>query len=109
MIAQVIDLTSSVANIAAPSSGPNTLVDTLLADLEKAISTLPSNHPDPTDTEELAIFPQALPTSIDRDNAWESILDPCLNRFLGFGRSIESITASLKGQKKALVSMARFL
>ena len=109
VIANVIDPFSSITIVAAPSSRPDTPVNTLLADLEKAISNLPSTQPDPNDMEELTIFPQALPTDMVRDDAWEFILDPHLNRFLGFGRSIESIAASLKGQKKALVSMVKFL
>jgi hypothetical protein len=111
VIAHVIDPSSSIANVAAPSSIPDTLVNTLLADLEKAINNLPSTHPDLTDTEGLP-FPQTLqglPTDMNRDDAWEFILDPYLNRFLGFGKSIESIAASLTGQKKGLVSMVNFL
>jgi hypothetical protein len=46
---------------------------------------------------------------MDHDDAWEFIVDPHLNRFLGFGKSVESVAASLKGQKKALVSMMNFL
>jgi hypothetical protein len=46
---------------------------------------------------------------MDRDDIWEFILDPHLNCFLGFGKSVESIATLLKGQKMALVSMVNFL
>jgi hypothetical protein len=111
VIAQVIEPTSSVTDVAVLSPIPDTLINNLLADLEKAISGLPSAHPDPTEMEESSIipeFPQALPTNMDRDDAWEFILDPYLNRFLGFGKSVESIAESIKGQKKALASMVNF-
>jgi hypothetical protein len=112
VIAHVVEPTSSVtvANISASSSMPDSLVNKLLADLEKAIITLPNapDHPDPTEMEVLTV-PQYLPTTMDRDDAWETILDPYLNRFLGFGKSIESITASIKGQKKKLVLLLNFL
>ena len=97
-----------VANGAALSPIPNSHVNTILTDLEKAISNLPSTHPNPTEIEELSI-PWTFPTNIDRDDAWEFILNPHLNRFLGFGKSVEDIAASLKGQKKALVSLVIFL
>ncbi len=112
VIAQVIEPTSSVADVTVVPPRPDTLVNNLLADLEKAISDLPSAHPDPTTMENLSIipeFPQALPTNMDRDDVWETILDPYLNRFLGFGKSVESIAESIKGQKKALASMVNFL
>ena len=110
VMANVIDPTSSVTNVVAPSSKSNTLTDTLLANLEKAISDLPSAHPDTINTEESTIFPlPGFPTDMDCDDAWECILDPYLNRFLGFGLSVKSISASLKGQKKELVSLAKFL
>lgn len=111
VIAQVIEPTSSVADITVVSPGPDMLINNLLADLEKAISDLPSTDPVPTAMEELSIipqFPQALPTNMDRDDAWETILDPYLNRFLGFGKSVESIAESIKGRKTALASMVNF-
>jgi hypothetical protein len=46
---------------------------------------------------------------MDQDDAWEFILNPHLNHFLGFRKSLESIAALLKGQKKVLVSMMGFL
>jgi hypothetical protein len=107
--AHVIEPTSSVAKVFTSPLIPDTLVNNLLTDLKLAISNLPSTHPDATEMEELAIVPQALPTNMDCDDAWEFILDPHLNPFLGFGKSVEDIAASLKGQKKALVSMVRFL
>jgi hypothetical protein len=109
VIANVIDPSSSVPNLAAPSSKPDTSIVTLLADLEKAISDLPSTHPDPINVVDLSKFPPILPTNVNREDAWIFILDPHLNRFLGFGKSIESIAASIKGQKSDLVSLVNFL
>ena len=109
VIAHVIESTSSVTDVAALSPISSTLVNTLLADLEKAIRDLPSTDPDQIEMGELNILPHTLPTNMERDDAWEFIVDPHLNRFLGFGKSVESIAASLKGQKKALVSMVKFL
>ncbi|KAF8501138.1 hypothetical protein F5888DRAFT_1801651 [Russula emetica] len=110
VIAHVIEPTSSVANVSALPPIPNTtLVKNLLADLEKAISNLPNTHTDTTKMEELTMFPPFLPTDMDCDDAWALILDPHLNCFLGFGKSVESVAASLKGQEKELVSLAKFL
>jgi hypothetical protein len=109
VIAHVVEPSSSVTNVSALSPIPDTLVNTLLADLEEAIGNLPSIHPDATETEELTTFPIIFPTTIDREDSWEIIIEPYLSRFLGFGKSVESIAESLKGQKKALVSMVKFL
>ena len=112
VIAHVVEPTSSVTDATALSPIHNTLANALLADLERAISNLPSVEPNPTAMEELNIFPDSLaafPTNMDRDDIWKVVLDPCLNRFLDFGKSVESIAASLKGQKKSLVSMVKFL
>ena len=67
MIAHVIKLTSSVANVTMLSPTPDILINTLLANLEKTISNLSSTNPDPTKIKELTIFPQALPANIDHD------------------------------------------
>jgi hypothetical protein len=112
VIAHVIEPSSSAANVSTTSPKPDALVKILLADLEKAIGNLPSDagvHPDATEMEELTNVPYILPTNMDRDDAWEFIVDPHLNCFLGFGKSVESVAASLKGQKKALDSMMNFL
>jgi len=109
VIAHVIEPSSSVTNVSALSPIPNTFINTLLTDLEKAIGNLPGIHPDATEIEELTTFPYIFPPNMDCDDAWIFILDPHLNRFLGFGKSVESIAESLKGQKKALVSLAKFL
>jgi hypothetical protein len=108
VIAHVIEATSS-ADVAALSPIRNTLFNTLLADLEEAISNLPGTHPDPTEIEESSIVHHTLPTNVDSDDSWIFIVEPHLNRFLGFGKSVESIAESLKGQKKALVSLVKVL
>jgi len=90
VVAHVIEPTSSVANVSVPSPKSSTHLDT-------------------GEMEELSIFPQALPTDMVHADSWEFIVEPHLNRFLGFGRSVESVAESLKGQKKALVSMVKFL
>jgi hypothetical protein len=105
VIAHVIELMSSVS---ISSSKPDTLVNKLLTDLEKAISNLPG-HPDQTEMKGLPILPHILPTNVNPYDASVFILDPHFNHFLGFGKSVESVAESLKGQKKALVSMVHFL
>ena len=111
VVAHVIEPTSSVTAIPALSPIPDTdtLINTLLADLEKAVRNLPSMDPNATEVEELSTVPELLPMTMDRDDSWEFILEPRLNRFLGFGKSIESVAESLKGQKKALMSMVKFM
>ena len=91
------------------SAIPDTLANNLLAKLEKSISNLPKTLPDATETDEIAVFAQNVPTDMDRDDAWEFFLDPLLNCFLGFGRSVESISASLRGGERGLTAMARYL
>ncbi len=98
--------------IADPSNAsaiPNTLANDLLAKLEKSISNLLKTLPDASETDEIAVFAQNIPIDMDRDDAWEFFLDLLLNCFLGFGRSIESISASLRGGEKGLTVMVRYL
>ena len=91
-----------------PTRVPDPLVNNLLTKLESAIANLP-NLPEASERDELAVFAQHIPTDMNQDDAWESLLDPLLNRFLGFGRSIESISEALRGGEMGLVAMARFL
>jgi hypothetical protein len=111
VIAHAIEPTSSVTDVSALSPIPNTLVNNILADFEKAISNLPNTHIDATEMEDFNISPPFLPTTMDRDDAWELILEPHLSRFLGFanGKSVENVAASIKGQEKELVSLLKFL
>ena len=106
--ANVVEPTSFVTNVAALSYIPDTLVNTLLADLEKAISNLPGDS-NPTEMKKLSTFSHILPTTIKCKDSCEFIVKPHLNRFLGFRKLLESITASLKGQKKKLVTLISFL
>jgi hypothetical protein len=105
VVSDVIEPSSSVANIAAPYSRPGTLFEHLLADLEKAINKLPDTDSNPVNIEG---FRHLLPISMDHDDTWIFILDPHLDRFLGFGKSIESIVESLKGQKKVFTRWQAF-
>jgi len=100
---------SSAANPSNTSAISDSLANDLLTKLEKSISNLPKTLPDASEADEIAIFAQNVPTDMDRDDAWESLLDPLLNHFLGFGRSIESISALLRGGDKGLIAMARYL
>jgi len=100
---------SSIADPSNTSAISDSLAKDLLTKLEKSISNLPKMLPDASDSDEIAIFAQSVPTDMDRDDAWEFLLDPLLNRFLGFGRTIESISASLRGGEKGLTAMARYL
>ena len=88
---------------------PNVHVNNILSKLERAIETIPGRLPDATEADEIAVFCQDIPTNMDQDDAWESVLDPLLNRFLGFGRSLESIAAALRGGQRGLQSMARYI
>ena len=106
--ANVVEPTSSVANVTTSSCIPDTLVNTLLADLKKVISNL-LGDPDPTEMKKSSTFSHILPTTIEHEDSWEFIVEPHLNCFLGFGKSLESITVSLKGQKKELVVLISFL
>ena len=85
------------------------LANELLTKLEKSISDLPKTLPAVTEADEIAIFTQNVPSDMDRDDAWELLLDPLLNWFLGFGRPIEVISVSLRGGDKGLTAMAWYL
>ena len=91
------------------SAIPDTFANDLLAKLEKAISNLPNIFPDASKTDEITVFAQNVPADMDGEDAWEFFLDPLLNRFLGFRRSIESIAASLRGGDRGLAVMVQYL
>ena len=91
-----------------PTWVPDPLVNKLLTKLESAIANLP-NLLEASETDELAVFMQYVPINMDRDDAWESLLDPLLKHFLGFSSFIESISKALQGGERGLVAMARFL
>jgi len=97
---------SGIANPSNVSAVSDLLAKDLLTKLEKSISNLPKMLPDASDSDEIAVFAQSIPTDMDRDDTWEFLLDPLLNHFLGFGRTIESISASLRGGEKGLTAMA---
>jgi hypothetical protein len=67
------------------------------------------SSPDMSETDKISVFAQNIPIDMDRDDVWELVLDLLLNRFLGFRRSIESISTSLRGGEKGLAAMARYL
>jgi hypothetical protein len=100
---------SGIADPSNASAVSDLLAKDLLTKLEKSISNLPKTLPDASDSDKIAVFAQSVPTDMDRDDAWEFLLDPLLNRFLGFGRTIKSISASLRGGEKGLTAMVRYL
>jgi hypothetical protein len=97
---------SSIADPSNTSTISDSLAKDLLTKLEKSISNLPKTLPDASDSDKIAVFAQSVTTDMDRDDAWEFLLDPLLNRFLGFRRTIKSISASLRGGEKGLTVMA---
>ena len=98
--------TMPVASVAAPPV-PNTHTVNVLVTLERAIRALPT-LPEATETDEMAVFSQRVPTELDKEEAWE-YLDPLLNHFLGFNRSVESISKALRGGENGLAAMVRYL
>jgi len=64
--------------------------------------------PDASESDEIAIFSENVPTDLAKDDAWE-YLDPMLNRFLGFNRTAESIENELRGRAQGLSAMMRYL
>jgi hypothetical protein len=89
------------------SAVPNTRAVSVLTMLEKAIKALPA-LPEANENDEIAVFSQHVPTELDKDDAWE-YLDPLLNHFLGFNRSVESISEALRGGENGLAGMVRYL
>jgi len=94
-----------VSTVALPV--PNTRAISILAMLENATRALPA-LPEASETDEIAIFSQGVPTELDKEDAWE-YLDPLLNHFLGFNRPMESISKVLCGGENGLVGMVRYL
>ena len=86
---------------------PDTPAINLLATLEKAVNNLPA-LPEASEVDEIAIFSQNVPADLDKEDAWE-FLDPILNRFLGFDRTVESISEELRGGEMGLAAMIRYL
>ncbi len=64
--------------------------------------------PEASEADEIAVFSQCIPTKLDKENAWE-YLDPLLNHFLGFNRSMESISEALQGGENSLAGMVQYL
>jgi hypothetical protein len=85
-------------------------ISNILMKLEKVISTLPGPLPNAAATDNLTFLP-TFPTGVDRDDAWEFILEPCFSRFLGFGtsNSIAEVSATLHGCERELVGLERHL
>ena len=96
--------TTPIASTVAPPV-PNTCA--VLATLEKATRTLPA-LPEASETDEIAVFSQSIPTELNKQDAWE-YLDPLLNHFLGFNRSLESISEALRGGENGLAAMVQYL
>ena len=94
-----------VSTVALPM--PNTHAVSILAMLENATRALPA-LPKASETDEIAIFSQGVPTELDKEDAWE-YLDPLLNHFLGFNRPVESISEALRGGENGLAGMVRYL
>ncbi len=86
---------------------PNTHAISVLTMLEKAIKAIPA-LPKASETNEIAVFSQHIPTELDKEDAWE-YLDPLLNHFLGFNRSVESISEVLWGGENGLAAMVQYL
>jgi hypothetical protein len=90
-------------DLTAATPVPNTHIVSVLATLEKATRALPA-LPKASESDEIAVFSQHVPTELDKQDAWE-YLDPLLNHFLGFDRPVESISEALRGGEKGLAAM----
>jgi hypothetical protein len=90
-----------VSTVALPM--PNTRAISILATLENATRALPA-LPKASETDEIAIFSQGVPTELDKEDAWE-YLDLLLNHFLGFNRPVESISEALRRGENSLAGM----
>jgi len=86
---------------------PNTRAISVLAMLEKAIRALPALS-EASESNKIAMFSQGISTELDNKDAWE-YLDPLLNHFLGFNRTVESIFKVLHGGEKGLAGMIQYL
>ena len=86
---------------------PNRHAVNVLVALEKAMRNLPA-LPDASDSDEIAVFSENVPTDLVKEEAWE-YLDPMLNRFLGFNRTPESIFNALRGGERGLPAMVKYL
>ncbi len=86
---------------------PNTRTVSVLSTLEKATRALPV-LPEANESNEIAVFSQPIPTELAKEDTWE-YLDPLLNHFLRFNRSVESISEALHGGKKGLAAIVQYL
>jgi hypothetical protein len=86
---------------------PNTRAISVLAMLEKEIKAIPALSK-ASETDKIAVFSQHIPIELDKEDAWK-YLDPLLNHFLGFNRSMESISEALWGGENGLAAMVRYL
>lgn len=98
--------TTGITPRTAPPA-PNTHAVNILATLEKAVVNLPV-LPDASESDEIAVFSENIPTDLAQEDAWEYI-DPILNRFLGFNRTEENIYNELRGGARGLSAMVRYL
>jgi hypothetical protein len=100
-------VTPVVSKTASPPVVPDMLAVNLLAVLENAIQDLPT-LPEASESNEITMFAQSIPTDLADDNAWE-YLDPMLNQFLGFNRTAEDILNELCRGERGLAVMVRYL
>ena len=100
--ARSMDITLRTASLI-----PDTPAINLLATLKKAVNNLPALS-EASEVDKIAIFSQNVPANLDKEDAWE-FLDPILNRFLGFDRTVESISEELQGGEMGLAAVIRYL
>jgi len=86
---------------------PNTHSVNILVALEKAVESLPV-LPDASESDEITVFSENVPTDLAKEDTWE-YLDPMLNHFLGFNRTLGSIYNELRGGERGLSAMVQYL
>ena len=97
---------SNIVSVPAIGSASPPAIN-ILVKLETVIKNVPA-LPDASEANEITAFSQHVPTNLDTDDEWE-YLDPMLNHFLGFNRSVKRSSEELQGGDMGLVAMIRYL
>ncbi|TFY53533.1 hypothetical protein EVG20_g10072 [Dentipellis fragilis] len=101
-------VTAPLPVIATPLPQTANQAEHLLQRLCDAIDSLPSSIPEANDGDVLAAFAYPPPENLDPSEAWE-MLDPVLNRLVGWGKTAASFSEHVRRGEKGMDALHAYL